>query len=103
MSNFQIKLEPKERDPNNFPNFSDWRGSSLKNLYGKVVYMNADNPGIHIYRPYYIDFKIKEQEYAAFPLYYTKESGNMSAKITLENIPNDSHILFWIPEDTKPK
>lgn len=56
MSQFNMKAIPKDVQPFSFKNFYEWSTApQLKDFEGRVVYINADNPGKHIYNPYYVE------------------------------------------------
>lgn len=90
-----LKLAPKEvKDKSLFKNFRTWP-TSLTVLNGKIVYMNYENSGKHIYNAYYV------YDNTAHKLSYTKDMSTTRdyPLMILDDLSVEDILIFWTTEE----
>jgi len=94
MPEFDMKLVPKDKsDLTKFRNFYTFGGISFDQFNGKIVYLNAQNPDSHIYRPYYM------MGGTAHPLIYGTMADRKTPMLTLQELTYDDNIIFYTHAD----
>lgn len=91
-----MKLVPKDKaDLTKFKNFYTLGGVSFDKFNGQIVYLNANNPDSHIYRPYYM------MGGTAHPLSYGGIQERKHPMLTLQELNYDDNIIYYTHEDVE--
>ncbi len=98
---FDLKLTPKDKEEiTKFVNFVMQENAKYDFYNGKIVYINALNPGKHIYKAYYMDNGTgKPLSYAPGSDVYKKEF----PLFTLQDLHYDDIIIFNTLEDVRKR
>ena len=93
---FNVKITPRKLI-SDFINYHEWKQVNVGDFSGRIVYMNYHHPGHHIYSAYYV------ANDTAHPLNYSKNGVLNNIKFSLNELSDDSIIIFWTQEDVNKK
>lgn len=96
ITTFNLKAVPRDKpEISKFTQYYDWGTVKLKDFEGKIIFMNFNFPGKHIYRPYYVNNS------EAHPMSFNKKQNWEPAWFTLNELNYSDVIIHWTVEQAE--